>query len=131
MDLNLYNFYMLTYYNRDSRSGLLLIFIFSIFFALNGVNFYIYLLILKISKTIYRCTFFVIHSLSLIVSILITETIYYNMEDYFLFLGSLILLVFLTFCFLGDFKELLYVMNDLKIDIFRPSKNKQEKEKKI
>ena len=51
------------------------------------------------------------------------------MEDYFLFLGSLILICLLTFAFLGDFKELLNIMNDLKIDIYRPSKNKQEKEK--
>ena len=129
MDVNIYNLYMLTYYNRDTRSVSLLTFIFFIFFALNGVLFYIYLLILKISKTIYRNTFLAIHSISIIISILISETIYFNMEDYFLFLGSLIMLSFLTFSFLGDFKELLYVMDDLKIDIFRPSKNKQEKEK--
>ena len=129
IDLNQYNFHMLTYYNRDSRSPILLILIFMIYFALNGVNFYIYLLILKISKTIYRCTYFSLHSLSLIFSMVISEIIYYYMEDYFLFLGSLILICLLTFAFLGDFKELLNIMNDLKIDIYRPSKNKQEKEK--
>ena len=48
------------------------------------------------------------------------------MEDYFLFLGSLILLCFLTFTFLSESKELINVMNDVKIDIFRQSKNKQK-----
>ena len=130
MDLNQYNFFMLTYHGRDTRSPYLLTFIYFIFFGLNGVIFYIYLLLLKISKTIYRCTFFSIHSISLIISITIGEIIYFNMEDYFLFLGSLILLSLFVFTFLGEFKELLYIMNDLKIDIFRTSKNKQEKEKK-
>ena len=130
MDLNLYNFFMLTYKQRDSRPTYLLTFIYFILFALNGVIFYIYLLLLKISKTIYRCTFFSIHSISLIISVTISETIYFNMEDYFLFLSSLILLSLLTFTFLGEFKELLHIMNDLKIDIFRISKNIKEKEKK-
>ena len=126
MDLNQYNFYMLTYYNRDSRTPLLLFIIFLIFFSLNGVTFYVYLLILRISKTLYRCTFLAIHSLSLIASMVICECIYFNMEDYFLFLGSLILLCFLTFTFLSESKELINVMNDVKIDIFRQSKNKQK-----
>jgi hypothetical protein len=45
------------------------------------------------------------------------------MEDYFLFLAVLIFVCLLTFIFLSDFKELLFLMNDLKIDIYRPSKN--------
>ena len=130
IDLNLYNFYMMTYYYRDSRTNNLLIIIFLIYFAINGVIFFVYLLILKISKTIYRCTFLSIHSIALIISIIISECIYFNMEDYFLFLGSLVLLCLLAFIFLDEFKELLYIVNDLKIDIFRSSKNKQEKDKK-
>ena len=129
MDLNQYNFYMLIYYSRDSRTPMLLFIIFLIFFFLNGVVFYVYLLILKISKTFYRCTLFAIHSLSLITSIIISESIYFNMEDYFLFLASLIMLCFLTFSFLSESKELLNVMNDVKIDIFRQSRYKREKEK--
>ena len=114
---------MLNNYFRDRRSLFLLALIFISYFALNGVIFYIYLLILKISKTIYRCTFFSVHSISLIISMLISESIYYNMEDYFLFLAVLIFVCLLTFIFLSDFKELLFLMNDLKIDINRPSKN--------
>ena len=106
MDLNQYNFYMMTCYYRDMRNSLLLIIIYLIYFALNGVVFYIYLLILKISKTIY-----------------------FYMENYLLFLASLIFLCLISFVFLNDFKDIYYFMNDLKIDIFRPSKNGQEKKK--
>ena len=121
--LNQYNMTMLKNYYRDRRSLFLLALIFISYFALNGVIFYIYLLILKISKTIYRCTFFSVHSISLIISMLISESIYYNMEDYFLFLAVTIFICLLTLSFLSDFKELLFLMNDLKIDINRPSKN--------
>ena len=123
INLNQYSMTMSQNYYRDRRSLFILALIFFAYFALNGVIFYLYLLILKISKTIYRCTFFSIHSISLIISMVISETIYYNMEDYFLFLAIIIFVCLLTFTFLSDFKELLFLMNDLKIDINRPSKN--------
>ena len=123
INLNQYNMTMIKSYYRDRRSLFIFSLIFAAYFALNGVIFYIYLLMLKISKTIYRCTFFSIHSISLIISMLISESIYYNMEDYFLFLSVIIFVCLLTLTFLSDFKELLFLMNDLKIDIYRPSKN--------
>ena len=129
LDLNQYNFSMLNIYHKDRLSKSFLLILFTIYFALNGVNFYVYLLILKISKTIYRCTYFSIHSISLIIAMIISECIHYQMEHYFLFLCVLDLLCLLTFAFLSEFKELLYVINDLKIDIYRPSKNAQSKDK--
>jgi len=129
LDLNQYNFSMLNIYHKDKLSKNFLLILFTIYFALNGVNFYVYLLILKISKTIYRCTYFSIHSISLIIAMVISECIHFQMEHYFLFLCVLDLLCLLTFAFLSEFKELLYVINDLKIDIYRPSKNTQSKNK--
>ena len=123
IDLNQYSMTMIKSYYRDRRSLFIFSLIFVAYFALNGVIFYIDLLILKISKTIYRCSFFSGHSISLIISVLISEGIYYNMEDYFLFLSVIIFLCLLTLTFLSDSKELLFLMNDLKIDIYRPSKN--------
>ena len=123
IDLNQYDMTMIKYYYRDKRPILILAPIFIAYFALNGVIFYVYLLMLKISKTIYRCTFFSGHSISLIISMIISESIYYNMEDYFLFLSVIIFVCLLTFTFLSDFKEILFLINDLKIDIYRPSKN--------
>ena len=129
LDLNQYNFRMLNIYHKDKSSKNLLFILFTIYFALNGVNFYVYLLILKISKTIYRCTYFSIHSISLIIAMVLSECIHYQMEHYFSFLCVINVLCLLTFAFLSEFKELLYVINDLKIDIYRPSKNIQSKEK--
>jgi len=130
INLNQYNMTMFGDYYRDKRPTVIIALIFIAYFALNGVVFYIYLLILKLSKTIYRCSFFSIHSISLIISMLISESIYYNMEDYFLFLSVIIFICLLTFLFLSDFKEVLFLMNDLKIDIYRPSKNSlNDKEK--
>jgi len=126
LDLNQYNFSMLGIYHKDKISKNLLFLLLSIYFCLNGVNFYIYLLILKISKTIYRCTYFSIHSISLICAFVISESVHGQMSHHFLFLCVLDLLCLITFSFLSDFKELLYVINDLKIDIFRTSKNREE-----
>ena len=114
MDINQYNLNMLTYFSRDIRPVPSLILLFVAYFGLNGVIFYVYLLILKISKTIHRCTFFSLHSVALIIASVISELIYYYMENYFLFLGILNLLCLLTFFFLSEFKQLLNIMNDLR-----------------
>ena len=129
INLNNYHFYMMTYYYRDKRTTLFLIFIYLVYFALNGVIFYMFLLMIKISKTIYRCTFLSLYSISIMASIAISESIYYNMEDYFLFLSILNSLCLIVFAFLSDFKEILFFINDLKMDIFRPIRIKKEKEK--
>ena len=120
---NHYNQKMAEKFNRDNISKYFLFLLFSIYFLLNGANFYVYLLILKISKTIYRCTYFSIHSIALIIAFVLTECIHLIMSHYFFFLAVLNILCLLTFVFLSEFKELLYVVNDLKIDIHRPSKN--------
>ena len=127
INMNNYNFYMLNFYNRDKRTNFLLFFIFLVYFGLNGVIFYIFLIMVKISKTIYRCLFLAIYTISIIISIIISECIYFNMEDYFFFLASLSLLCLITFTFLTDFKELLFFVNDFKIDIFRANRIKKEK----
>ena len=118
MNFNEHNFYFISYFLRDIRSRLNLFFLFFTYFFLNGVIFYVYLLIIKISKTIHRCTFFSLHSIALIIATVITEYIYYYSENYFLFLAILNLLCLITFFFLSEFKELIYLMNDLKINSF-------------
>ena len=118
IDINQFNLKMLVNFKRDIRPKINLILLFFSYFGLNGVIFYEYLLILKISKTIHRCTFLSLHSVSLIIATVISEFIYYCMQDYFLFLGALNLFCLLTFCFLSEFKELNYIMNDLKVNMF-------------
>ena len=120
---NQYNPNMLKNFNKENLSVYFLFILFSIYFLLNGVNFYVYLLILKISKTIYRCSYFSIHSIALIIAFIMTECMHLMMNHYFLYLAVLNIICLLTFTFLSEFKELLYVVNDLKIDIHRRSKN--------
>ena len=126
---NQYNPNMLYAFNQEHFSYSYIIILLSVYFLLNGVNFYVYLLILKISKTIYRCSYFSIHSIALIIAFIITECFHIIMNHYFLFLSVLNILCLISFTFLSDFKELLFVVNDLKIDIHRPSKNSLNKEK--
>ena len=57
----------------------------------------------------------------------ISEYIYIYMEQYFLLLCSLNLLCLMIFAFLSEFKELLYVINDLKTDIYQVSKTTSKK----
>ena len=118
MNLNEYNLSMFHYFFNSLRTDFTLFLLFAIYFALNGVIFYVYLLIVKISKTIHRCTFFSLHSIALIVALIISELIYYYMEYYFLFLGVVNLLCLITFAFLSEFNELIYIINDLKVSIF-------------
>ena len=118
MNLNEYNLSMFHYFFNSLRTDFTLFLLFAIYFALNGVIFYVYLLIVKISQTIHRCTFFSLHSIALIVALIISELIYYYMEYYFLFLGVVNLLCLITFAFLSEFNELIYIINDLKVSIF-------------
>ena len=126
---NQYNQRMIEEFNKEKMSIYYIVLLLAIYFLLNGANFYVYLLILKISKTIYRCTYFSIHSIALIFAFILTECFHLLLSHYFLCLSVLNILCFFTFIFLSEFKELLYVVNDLKIDIHRPSKNLLNKKK--
>ena len=123
MNFDEYNFNSLTNFSRDKRSTVNLLILFIIYFALNGVIFYVYLLILKISKTIYRCTFFSLHSFALVIAVVISEFIYFYCENYFLFLGVLNFFCLVIFFYLNESKELIYIMNDLKVNMFGIKKN--------
>ena len=132
MDLNEYNPNMTTFFLRDIRKKTLLLLLFIIYFSLNGVIFYVNLIILKISKTIHRCTLLSLHSIALIIAMIITELIYFYMEFYFLFLAILNLFCLLIFIFLDEFSEIIHTVNDLKVIMFDiSSNNNKEKEKSL
>ena len=118
MDFSQYDFNMITIFSRDIRSKLVLILLFLVYFTLNGVIIYVYLLLIKISKTFHRSTAFSLHSIALIIANIISELIYYYSEQYFLFLGILNCLCIINFWFLDEFKESIYLVNDLKVNTF-------------
>ena len=115
LDLLQYNFGMLDNYRRDNLGSGLTTFMYFIHFLLNGIEFYYYLLIIKISKTIYRGLIFAEHSVMLLISSALAEGFHSQIQRPFFFLGVINLLCLLTFTFVNESKKIPYLVNDLKI----------------
>ena len=115
LDLIEYNFGMLDTFRRDHLGSGLTTFIFLISFLLNGIEFYYYLLIMKISKTIYRCAVFAHHNLILLAASALAEGFHSQIQRPFFFLSVANLLCLLTFTFVNESKKIPYLVNDLKI----------------
>ena len=98
---------------RDNNYKTHIILIFIEFF-LNGIIFYINILLIKLSKTLYRCTFFGINSILFLASIGIGDIIMFQIKRYFFLIGSLNLIGIFCVIFLGEFKNIRYLINDLK-----------------
>ena len=114
IDLNETNFSMFEQYYKSHRnygSGLVL---FITYFFLNGVNFYINILILKLTKTIYRCSLFGFNSCLALLAFAFGECLNYQIENYFFLIGSLNLIGILTAIYFGELKTVPYLINDLK-----------------
>jgi hypothetical protein len=83
---NEYNFGMLGQYYRDFHKVNEL-YVQGMFFTLNGICLYIHLLVIKISKTFYRCTFLMFHSYTILASAIIAEIFNVEIKNPFLCLG--------------------------------------------
>ena len=119
IDLNQYNFNMLEIYKRDKFTKAASFILLIAYFFLNGVIMYINLLMIKISRTIYRGIYCAIQNWSVFVAFALSEAIHWQMENYYLFLSATNLLCLLTLAFLSEFKELPYLINDLKLHYTR------------
>ena len=115
IDLNQYNYNMFQIYQRDKYPKKAIAILFSGYFFLNGVIMYINLLMLKISKTIYRGIYCAIQNISVFAALALSEGLKIQLDNYFLFLSIINLLCLITLCFLSEFKELPYLINDLKL----------------
>ena len=108
-------------YRKNNTNALILI----IFFFMNGINFYINLLILKLTKTIYRCTLFGFNTCFSLLSLAFGEILNYHIENYFFLIGSLNIVGIVTILYFGELKTVPYIINDLKQNIQREKrKNK-------
>ena len=114
LDLNEINFLMMEQHNKLTRKTNTNILIIIIFFILNGINFYINLLILKISKTIYRCTLFGFNTFLSLLAYAFGESLNYQIEHYFFLIGSLNLVGIVVILYFGELKTIPYIINDLK-----------------
>ena len=123
LDLNETNFSNLELYYKFNRKYKIYIIIFIIYFLLNGINFYINILVLKLSKTIYRCSLFGFNTGLALLSFAFGECLDYQIENYFFLLGSLNLIGILAIFYFGELKTIPYIINDLKQNINK-EKNK-------
>lgn len=117
LDLNETDFSNLEQYYKYNRKYKIYIIIFIIYFFLNGINFYINILILKLSKTIYRCSLFGFNTCLALLSFAFGECIDYQIENYFFLLGSFNLIGILAIFYFGELKTIPYIINDLKQNI--------------
>ena len=128
LDINQSNFNMLERHYKNNRSSNLNILLFFIYFFLNGVNFYINILVIKITKTMYRCTLFGINTILALLSLTFGEALNLQIENYFLLIGSLNLIGIVSEFYFGEIKSIPNIVNDLKQSINREN-NKSKKDK--
>jgi hypothetical protein len=90
------------------------LFLLFIRFLLNGLIIYITVLQIKVTKTIYRCTFFGFISIINLVAILFGELICYNLHNYFFLIGTLNIIGIFAFVLLDELNNIPNMINDLK-----------------
>ena len=130
LDLNQTNFYMLDEHNRkNSIKGLNYLLLF-IHLFLNGINFYINILAIKITKTLYRCSLFGVNTCLALLALAFGEALNYQIKHTFLLIGALNIIGIVSEFYFGELKGIPNIINDLKQHINRENKNR-EKSKKL
>jgi MFS family permease len=131
LDINQTNFKMLEYHHKKNRVDNINILIFFIHFFLNGINFYINLLVIKLTKTLYRCSLFGINTCLALLAFAFGETLNYQIEHYFLLIGALNVIGIIAEFYFGELKGIPNLINDLKQNINRETNKNKEKNKKL
>ena len=131
LDINQTNFSMLERHYKMNRIAGINILLFFIHFFLNGINFYINLLVIKLTKTLYRCSLFGINTCLALLSFAFGEALNYQIDHYFLLVGSLNLIGIVAEFYFGELKGIPNLINDLKQNINRGNNKNKGKNKKI
>ena len=131
LDINQSNFNMLENHYKLERNYGLVIILFFIHFFLNGVNFFINLLVLKLTKTLYRCTLFGINTSLALLSFAFGEALNFQIEHYFLLIAALNLIGIVSEFYFGEIENIPNIINDLKQNINRENIRNKEKIKKM
>ena len=114
--------------NRVANINVLILFI---HFFLNGINFYINLLVIKLTKTLYRCSLFGINTCLALLAFAFGETLNFQIQHYFLLIGALNLIGIIAEFYFGEMKGIPNLINDLKQNINRETDKNKEKIKKL
>ena len=131
LDLNQINFNMLEYGAKLNISGKQNILLFFIHFFLNGVNFYINILVIKLTKTLYRCSLFSLNTILALLSFTFGESLNYQIKHYFFLIGALNLIGIVSEFYFGELKGIPNIVNDLKQSVNKESNKNREKSKKL
>ncbi len=83
LDINQTNFNMLTRHYKMNSPAVINVLLIFIYFFLNGINFYINLLVIKVTKTLYRSSLFGINTCLELLSFAFGESLNYQIEHYF------------------------------------------------
>ena len=113
---NQYNFGMLNFYYADYYI-MNQLYLHAIYFFFNGIYFYVYILIIKISKTIYRCLFFSLNTILMMISLILTQLFNTEIKKPFLLLGFINILCLLLILFLNEMNDLPNLVYDLKKNV--------------
>ena len=131
LDINQINFNMLEYGAKLNLSGKQNILLFFIHFFLNGINFYINILVIKLTKTLYRCTLFSINTILSLLSFTFGESLTYQIKHYFFLIGALNLIGIVSEFYFGEIKGIPNIVNDLKQSVNKENNKNREKNKKL
>ena len=130
--LNYANFGMKDYISKqDSLSDKTSVLCF-IYFFLIGINFYVNILVTKITKTLYRGSLFGINSFLEVLAIAFGETLRSQIDNCFLLIAGLNSIGIVSELYLGELKGIPNIINDLKQNIkIEDNKNKEKSKKTI
>ena len=121
---NQYNFGMFDLYYRDYFK-MNQLYLHAMYFAINGIFFYIHLLLIKMSKTFYRCSLFSLHSFILMISLIIAQIFNYEIKKPFILLGFINFICLILIFFLNEItdSDSQNLVNDLKRNIEKKVKH--------
>ena len=130
INLNFANFNMKEHNIKGKLSNKITTILFLIYFFLIGINFYMNLIVTKITKTLYRCSLFGINSLLEILAFAFGETLKYQINHCFLLIAGLNTIGIVSELYLGELKQIPNIINDLKQNIKTEENKNKEKSKK-
>ena len=129
--LNNTNFNMLNYKGKKNLPSNINSILFLIYFFLIGVNFYMNIIVTKITKTLYRCSLFGINCFLELLSFAFGETLKYQINNCFLLIAGLNSIGIVSELYLGELKGIPNIINDLKQNINIEDNKVKEKRKKV
>ena len=130
INLNLNSFEMIDEHKKQNLSNKIIVWLIISYFFLIGINFYMNIIITKITKTLYRCSLFGIVSLLEVLAFAFGETLKYQIDHCFLLIAGLNTIGIVSELYMGELKQIPNIVNDLKQSIKTEDNKNKEKSKK-